>query len=63
MWRGRQGLALSLFLFAVCGNVTYVASVLLYSTDKEYLLDQLPYLLGRYANLAGAWMGKTSRQR
>ena len=42
-----QGLALSLFMFAVMGNVTQVMSIVLYSIEPDYLIGQLPYLLGR----------------
>ncbi|WVO13933.1 hypothetical protein L204_101558 [Cryptococcus depauperatus] len=48
-----EGLSFLLFLFAFCGNVAYVASILLESSDaanpsksSHYLLEALPYLLG-----------------
>lgn len=34
-----EGLSLALFLFAVAGNLTYVASILLKTTDREYLSE------------------------
>ncbi|ODN83206.1 hypothetical protein L202_01393 [Cryptococcus amylolentus CBS 6039] len=48
-----EGLSILLFLMAFCGNVTYVASILLNPSggadpadNAHYLLESLPYLLG-----------------
>ncbi|KAN0063611.1 Vacuolar histidine transporter YPQ3 [Thecaphora frezii] len=41
-----EGLSLALFVFAVAGNVTYVASILLQSTEPEYLLESSSWLVG-----------------
>lgn len=41
-----EGLSLALFLFAVAGNTTYVASILLKSTDPEYVMESLSWLVG-----------------
>ncbi|AFR93347.2 vacuolar membrane protein [Cryptococcus neoformans C23] len=48
-----EGLSILLFLFAFCGNVTYVFSILLNPSggpdpaeSSHYLLEALPYLLG-----------------
>ncbi|KAK4686335.1 solute carrier family 66 (lysosomal lysine-arginine transporter), member 1, partial [Tremellales sp. Uapishka_1] len=48
-----EGLSILLFVFAFCGNLTYVASILLNpsggadpSEAAHYLLEALPYLLG-----------------
>lgn len=41
-----QGLSLALFVFAVAGNLTYVGSILLKSTDSEYLLESSSWLVG-----------------
>ncbi|BGP41912.1 Putative vacuolar membrane transporter for cationic amino acids [Rhodotorula kratochvilovae] len=40
------GLSLLMFAFAVCGNGTYVASILLTSTSPQHLLVNAPWLLG-----------------
>ncbi|GAA6050607.1 hypothetical protein JCM3770_001485 [Rhodotorula araucariae] len=40
------GLSLLMFAFAVCGNGTYVASILLTSTAPQHLLVNAPWLLG-----------------
>ncbi|GAA5871960.1 hypothetical protein JCM8547_006201 [Rhodosporidiobolus lusitaniae] len=40
------GLSLLMFAFAVCGNSTYVASILLTSTSPQHLLINLPWLVG-----------------
>lgn len=41
-----EGLSLALFLFAVAGNLTYVASILIKSTDREYLIESASWLVG-----------------
>ncbi|BGP18298.1 Putative vacuolar membrane transporter for cationic amino acids [Rhodosporidiobolus nylandii] len=40
------GLSLLMFAFAVCGNATYVASILLTSTSYQHLLINAPWLVG-----------------
>lgn len=53
-----EGLAILLFVAAFCGNSFYVASILTNPLmdqprpkSTEYILESLPYLLGRYVNL------------
>ena len=46
---------MTLFMFAVCGNLATVVSILLWSIDSEYLVGQLPYLLGRCVAVTLAW--------
>ncbi|SPO40140.1 uncharacterized protein PSFLO_05622 [Pseudozyma flocculosa] len=41
-----EGLSLALFVFAVAGNITYVASILLKSTEREYVLESMSWLAG-----------------
>ncbi|CAO1616189.1 unnamed protein product [Sympodiomycopsis kandeliae] len=41
-----QGLSLALFLFAVAGNVTYIASIMIKSLDKDYLIRNSSWLVG-----------------
>ncbi|CAO1617831.1 unnamed protein product [Parajaminaea phylloscopi] len=41
-----EGLSLALFLFAVAGNVTYVASILIKSTGRDYLVESSSWLVG-----------------
>ncbi|PWY98968.1 hypothetical protein BCV70DRAFT_232501 [Testicularia cyperi] len=41
-----EGLSLALFVFAVAGNITYVASILLKSTDREYLIESSSWMAG-----------------
>lgn len=41
-----EGLSLSLFAYALLGNGTYVASILVLSTDRLYLLESLSWLVG-----------------
>ncbi|GAA5879002.1 hypothetical protein JCM3774_004464 [Rhodotorula dairenensis] len=40
------GLSLLMFAFAVCGNATYVASILLTSTSAQHIMINAPWLLG-----------------
>lgn len=41
-----KGLSLALFLFAIAGNVTYVASILIKSMHREYLIECSSWLVG-----------------
>lgn len=41
-----EGLSLALFVFAVAGNLTYVASILFKSTEREYLIESASWLVG-----------------
>ncbi|TAQ84572.1 hypothetical protein B7494_g7100 [Chlorociboria aeruginascens] len=41
-----EGLALLFFLLSLMGNATYGAGILAHSQDKEYLLTNLPWLIG-----------------
>ncbi|KAA8910407.1 vacuolar membrane PQ loop repeat protein [Sphaerosporella brunnea] len=41
-----EGLSLLFFLLSLLGNVTYGAGILLHCTEKAYILDNLPWLLG-----------------
>ncbi|KAH7019128.1 PQ loop repeat-domain-containing protein [Ilyonectria destructans] len=41
-----EGLALLFFMLSMTGNLTYGASLVSYSQDKNYLLKTLPWLLG-----------------
>jgi hypothetical protein len=40
------GLALLFFILSLMGNVTYGAGILFHSLDKDYLLVNLPWLIG-----------------
>ncbi|GAA5987894.1 hypothetical protein JCM10908_007262 [Rhodotorula pacifica] len=40
------GLSLLMFAFAVCGNATYVASILFTSTSAQHIMINAPWLLG-----------------
>ncbi|EFX02274.1 vacuolar membrane pq loop repeat protein [Grosmannia clavigera kw1407] len=41
-----EGLALLFFLLSLTGNLTYGASLVSYSQDRDYLIKALPWLLG-----------------
>jgi len=49
--KSTDGLALHMFVFALLGNVTYVMSVLLYSTEKHYVMQNLPWIVGSSGTL------------
>ncbi|KAI8344626.1 PQ loop repeat-domain-containing protein [Chlamydoabsidia padenii] len=50
--RSVEGLSPSLFVFAVCGNLTYASSILLHpGQTRESLLEALPYLIGSAGTL------------
>ena len=40
------GLSLLFFILSVLGNATYGAGILCHSTEKEYFLTNLPWLIG-----------------
>lgn len=44
-----EGLSMSLFVYAVSGNATYVASILALSTERRYVLENLSWLIGSAA--------------
>ncbi|KAI9022972.1 PQ loop repeat-domain-containing protein [Phycomyces nitens] len=41
-----DGLSLTMFVFSVCGNLTYCLSIFCKSLDKTFLLTNFPWLLG-----------------
>lgn len=51
-----DGLALLFFIFSVFGNLTYATSILIYSQDLEYVLANIPWLLGSLGTLAFDFM-------
>ncbi|CAG8660309.1 1599_t:CDS:2, partial [Racocetra persica] len=44
--KSTEGLSLGMFCFSSLGNTAFCSSILLYSMDYEYLLINLPWLLG-----------------
>lgn len=44
--KSTEGLSLLFFMFSTLGNVSFAASILFAMTDKEYLLLNLPWLIG-----------------
>ncbi|KAF9930053.1 hypothetical protein BGZ65_005515, partial [Modicella reniformis] len=41
-----EGLAMMMFVFSVLGNITYVASILIFSLDIDYLIKNMPWCIG-----------------
>lgn len=46
-----DGLALLFFVFSVFGNLTYAASILAFSSDRDYLVTNISWLLGSLGTL------------
>lgn len=44
--KSTEGLSLAMFCFSVLGNISYSLSVIFHSTDLEYLLTNLAWLVG-----------------
>lgn len=42
--KSTEGLSNLMYLFTICGNVLYVASIFVYSTDSNYILINLPWV-------------------
>lgn len=40
------GLSLLFFILSVLGNATYGAGILFHSTEKDYFITNLPWLIG-----------------
>jgi len=47
-----EGLALLFFLLSLLGNATYGAGILAHSLEKEYILTNLPWLIGSLGTMA-----------
>lgn len=47
-----EGLALLFFILSVCGNITYAASILAFSTERDYVITNIPWLMGSLGTLA-----------
>jgi uncharacterized protein with PQ loop repeat len=47
-WRlkSTEGLSLLFFMFSTLGNMSFAASILFVVTDKDYLMLNLPWLIG-----------------
>jgi hypothetical protein len=41
-----EGLSLALFVFSVAGNLTYCASILIKSTARDYVIENMSWLVG-----------------
>ncbi|OAL48885.1 vacuolar membrane PQ loop repeat protein [Pyrenochaeta sp. DS3sAY3a] len=44
--RSCEGLSLLFFMLSLLGNATYGAGIIFHSTEKEYILTNLPWLIG-----------------
>ncbi|KAJ1917599.1 hypothetical protein H4219_003113 [Mycoemilia scoparia] len=49
--KSTYGLSMGVFILSTLGNTTYAASILLYSTDRTYLIANAPFLLGSLGTL------------
>ncbi|KAI5812570.1 vacuolar membrane PQ loop repeat protein [Pyronema omphalodes] len=50
--RSCEGLSRLFFLLSLLGNITYGAGILLHSSEKEYVMDNLPWLMGSLGTMA-----------
>lgn len=48
----QTGLALLFFLLSLMGNATYGASILCHSVERDYVLTNLPWLIGSLGTMA-----------
>lgn len=46
------GLSLLFFMLSLMGNATYGAGILFHSLEKEYVLTNLPWLIGSLGTMA-----------
>jgi len=49
---GSEGLALLFFLLSLMGNATYGASILCHSLERDYVMLNLPWLIGSLGTIA-----------
>jgi hypothetical protein len=42
---------MALFVFSVAGNLTYTASILIKSTSREYLIENMSWLVGSFGTV------------
>jgi uncharacterized protein with PQ loop repeat len=47
-----EGLSLLFFILSLMGNLTYGAGILCHSTDKNYVVTNLPWLIGSLGTMA-----------
>jgi len=50
--RSCEGLSLLFFLLSLLGNLTYGAGILFHSLEREYVLTNLPWLIGSLGTMA-----------
>ena len=46
------GLSLLFFILSLLGNLSYGAGILFHSTEREYFLNNLPWLIGSFGTMA-----------
>lgn len=47
-----DGLSMLFFMLSLLGNITYGAGILLHSVEREYIVKNLPWLLGSFGTIA-----------
>ncbi|KAI5809691.1 vacuolar membrane PQ loop repeat protein [Peziza echinospora] len=47
-----EGLSALFFILSLLGNITYGAGILFHSTEREYILNNLPWLIGSLGTMA-----------
>ncbi|KAI8321674.1 PQ-loop-domain-containing protein [Martensiomyces pterosporus] len=46
-----EGLSIGMFIFSILGNVSFTLSLLLYSLDNNYILANIPWIIGSTGTL------------
>ena len=46
-----KGVSLTMFILAVLGNTTYSLGILLYSQDRRFIIQTLPWIIGSAGTL------------
>ncbi|KAL2000214.1 hypothetical protein VTN02DRAFT_3398 [Thermoascus thermophilus] len=47
-----EGLSLLFFILSLVGNLTYGSGILFHSTERDYVLTNLPWLIGSLGTMA-----------
>ena len=54
-----KGVSLPMFILAVLGNTTYSLGIVLYSQDRRFIIQSLPWIIGGAGTLCLDWIPRT----